>query len=155
MSTDQDNSRDGGAGRLLDAVRKARIAEADRTDVVVELREATRTRLELLAQDEVCRDLQVAPGLAPNATAGLREFYQALARVDAQMIAGMPADTQQPCDLAYGVYAAGAPFAQGLPVAEVRAKRKQMMVDLEPEFAVEPSLFTLPEGYRRITMGAF
>ncbi|WP_309083268.1 hypothetical protein [Chelativorans sp.] len=37
--------------RLADAVREMKSAAADREDVVVEMREATRTRLELLAQE--------------------------------------------------------------------------------------------------------
>jgi hypothetical protein len=39
------------ARRLSDAVREAKNAAADRDDVVVEIREASRVRLELLAQD--------------------------------------------------------------------------------------------------------
>lgn len=37
--------------RLVDAVREMKTAAADREDVVVEMREAARTRLELLAQE--------------------------------------------------------------------------------------------------------
>jgi hypothetical protein len=37
--------------RLADAVREVKSAAADREDVVVDMREATRTRLELLAQE--------------------------------------------------------------------------------------------------------
>jgi len=37
--------------RLADAVREMKTAAADREDVVVDMREATRTRLELLAQE--------------------------------------------------------------------------------------------------------
>lgn len=38
-------------GRLANAVRMAKIASADRGDVVVDMRDADRARLELLAQD--------------------------------------------------------------------------------------------------------
>lgn len=51
MSMDQDNSPEPATSRLVDAVRKVRIASADKSDVVVEMREAAHTRLELLAQD--------------------------------------------------------------------------------------------------------
>lgn len=65
------------AGRLAEAVRQARNADADREDVVVELREATRTRLELLATElapvfeEVPRDIEnfdftLSSGLQPR-----------------------------------------------------------------------------------------
>ena len=36
---------------LTDAIRKARVAESERTDVVVELREAERARLDMLADE--------------------------------------------------------------------------------------------------------
>jgi hypothetical protein len=51
MSMDQDNTPEPVTSRLVDAVRKVRIASADKSDVVVEMREAAQTRLELLAQD--------------------------------------------------------------------------------------------------------
>ncbi|MFZ2100923.1 MAG: hypothetical protein WAU86_10200 [Oricola sp.] len=51
MSHDQDNTNIPPSTRLVDAVRKARIAHADRSDVVVEMRDAVQARLELLAHD--------------------------------------------------------------------------------------------------------
>ncbi|MAZ16868.1 MAG: hypothetical protein CL535_11140 [Ahrensia sp.] len=59
MSHDRDTPNHPVTSRLVDAVRQMRIAAADRGDVVVELREATRTRLQLLAEDlrEVIADI--------------------------------------------------------------------------------------------------
>ena len=59
MSHDRDTPDHPVTSRLVDAVRQMRIAAADRGDVVVELREATRTRLQLLAEDlqEVIADI--------------------------------------------------------------------------------------------------
>lgn len=51
MSHDQDKPGHPVTSKLVDAVRQMRVAAADRNDVVVEMREATRTRLELLAED--------------------------------------------------------------------------------------------------------
>ena len=52
MSDAGDNVKQIGSGRrLADAIRDARNAAADRDDVVVELREASRTRLDLLAAE--------------------------------------------------------------------------------------------------------
>ncbi|QKV17079.1 hypothetical protein [Oricola thermophila] len=51
MSMDNSKPGEPATGRLVDAVRKVRIASADKSDVVVEMRDATLTRLELLAQD--------------------------------------------------------------------------------------------------------
>ncbi|WP_420962574.1 hypothetical protein [Brucella sp. IR073] len=53
MSETSDKASSPGAAvrRLSDAIRTAKIASADRGDVVVDMKEADRIRLELLAQD--------------------------------------------------------------------------------------------------------
>jgi hypothetical protein len=51
MGYDQEKSSGRTSSKLVDAVRQVKIAAADKSDVVVEMREADRTRLELLAQD--------------------------------------------------------------------------------------------------------
>ncbi len=63
--------------RLRDAIRKVKLAEAERADVVVELREAERVRLELVLQklagviaelpaDEEQFELAILPGQTPR-----------------------------------------------------------------------------------------
>ncbi|KGF68919.1 hypothetical protein LL06_13880, partial [Hoeflea sp. BAL378] len=63
--------------RLADIVREVKIAAADRTDVVVDIRDADRARLELLAQeirpllddidpDDDRFDFGISPGLQPR-----------------------------------------------------------------------------------------
>lgn len=64
-------------GRLADAIREVKVAAAERDDVVVELREASRTRLELLAQElepvfqqvpaeEILFDFAISSGTQPR-----------------------------------------------------------------------------------------
>ncbi|QDZ02090.1 hypothetical protein FQ775_17830 [Nitratireductor mangrovi] len=64
-------------GRLAEAIREAKTAAADREDVVVELREAARMRLELLAQelepvfadvpaDDLLFDFAISSGTQPR-----------------------------------------------------------------------------------------
>lgn len=54
MSEAGQNLSDAGSGHSLpEAIREVKNAQADRDDVVVEMREASRTRLELLAQELV------------------------------------------------------------------------------------------------------
>lgn len=71
------NSSTGNVRRLSDAMREVKNANADRDDVVVEMREATRTRLELLAQelepvfadvprDEAMFDFAISSGTQPR-----------------------------------------------------------------------------------------
>ena len=51
MSKGPEESRAGSSGKLAEAMRQIRLAAADRADVVVEMREADRARLELLAHE--------------------------------------------------------------------------------------------------------
>jgi hypothetical protein len=51
MSHSPENATDASVRRLSDAIREVKTAAADRADVVVELRDAQRMRLELLAQE--------------------------------------------------------------------------------------------------------
>jgi hypothetical protein len=50
-STERQGSATGNVRSLTDAIRKVRLAETERTDVVVELREAERARLDMLADE--------------------------------------------------------------------------------------------------------
>src|SRR5690606_2435171 len=51
MSEPADTRSEVAEGRLASAIREVKNAVADRDDVVVDIREAQRTRLELLAED--------------------------------------------------------------------------------------------------------
>jgi hypothetical protein len=51
VSDSSDNSRAEPARKLADAIRRVRTAEAERSDVVVELRDAERARLDMLADE--------------------------------------------------------------------------------------------------------
>jgi hypothetical protein len=51
MSDPMESSESAKRSRLADAIREVKNAAADRDDVVVDIREAQRTRLELLAED--------------------------------------------------------------------------------------------------------
>lgn len=51
MADASDKSGGGKVRNLTDAIRRVRIAEAERSDVVVELREAERARLDMLADE--------------------------------------------------------------------------------------------------------
>ena len=51
MSESGDNQAGANVRSLTTAIRRARISEADRSDVVVELREAERARLDMLADE--------------------------------------------------------------------------------------------------------
>ena len=77
MSEPVDNAEGKKVRNLTDAIRRVRTAEAERSDVVVELRDAEKARLDLLAEelksvfDDVPEDndtflFNVAPGTPPR-----------------------------------------------------------------------------------------
>ncbi len=85
MSDTPDNTNTGNVRSLRDTIRKVRTAETERSDVVVELRDAERARLELLAEElrsvfaEVPPDddqfiFTVAPGAPPRLWIDMTSF---------------------------------------------------------------------------------
>lgn len=77
MSKDADHKTPARSNRLVDAVREVRIAQAERSDVVVDLKEADRARLEILAGelapvfdevplDDERFDFAISSGLQPR-----------------------------------------------------------------------------------------
>ena len=82
---DKPDSGTGNVRSLGDALHRVRTAETERADVVVELRDAERARLEILAEelgsvfDEIPTDndqflFTVAPGLPPRLWIDLTSF---------------------------------------------------------------------------------
>ncbi|MDW6023125.1 hypothetical protein SAZ10_15295 [Mesorhizobium sp. BAC0120] len=76
MSDPAEQKSTNGAVRLVEAIREAKNAAADREDVVVDLREAQKTRLELLAAElapifaevpaEIGFDFAISSGMQPR-----------------------------------------------------------------------------------------
>ena len=108
--------------------------------------------IELLANNEVCGQLVVVPGLMGDALEGLHEFKQVLARVQAATLAGRPEELQTPCDLASNIHAATRTVDFGLPIQERSEGRAQVLVDFAEEHEVDAGLFVIPEGFGRHSM---
>ncbi len=107
---------------------------------------------QLFANEQLCTRLIAAPGLMSDALEGLREFRTALAEQQAAGLVGLPPEMTSPCDLAIHVYAPVRDLQYGLPVELTDPGGRQLLVDFKPDFAVDPALFRLPEGYRRLSM---
>ncbi len=106
----------------------------------------------LYANDKLCVELVTLPDTMGPALDGLREFRQVLARVQAAVLADLPEEARQPCDLAQHIFAAGRIYDFGLPVQESREGRSQSLVDYDPAVAVDDDLFVLPEQFEQIAL---
>lgn len=103
--------------------------------------------VELRANGQHCRRLQVVPGLMPGAIQGLRELRLALARLRAMPDEAMKED---PCALAELLYAPTRHLENGLPLVDILPDKQQLLVDFDPAFQVPDGSFRVPEDYRRV-----
>jgi len=108
--------------------------------------------IELLANGKPCSSLVAIEGVMAAAVAGLREFKQVLARVQATTMLTQPEGLQTPCDLAGNVYGATRTLDHGLPIEERSEGRAQLLVDYAVRHEVAAELFDVPEGFAIINM---
>ena len=107
----------------------------------------------LLTNDKLCYDLHAAQHLNPQAVAGLREYYEALAGQQAVTLAITPKEFLTPCELANNVFAPARHLAHGLPVRLVdnHGKMSELM-DIQESFPGADRLFTLPADYPQLAI---
>jgi hypothetical protein len=109
----------------------------------------------LYVNESLCYSVVAVPGLMGDAVAALREFRQVLAGEHARVLPDIPADMQQPCDLALHTFHSGWQLQFGLPIQEWdEAGSGQVLVDYRQSFMVDNGLFTLPRDYRHYSGGA-
>lgn len=109
--------------------------------------------LRLLTNDKLCYDLHAAQNLLPQAVAGLREYYEALAGQQAVTLAITPKEFLTPCELANNVFAPARQFAHGLPVRLVDNNGKvSELMDIQERFPGAERLFTLPADYPQLAI---
>jgi len=107
---------------------------------------------QLYVNDKLCYNVVVIPGMMDDAVAALRDFRQVLAGEHAKTIPRIPADMQEPCDLALNTFYADWQLQFGLPIQEWDESGKgQVLMDYKQGIAVDEALFTLPEGYQHYT----
>lgn len=104
---------------------------------------------QLYVNDTICYNVIAVPGLMADAVQGLRDFRQVLAGEHARALPSIPADMQEPCDLALNTFHPGWQLSFGLPIQEWdEAGRGQMLMDYKLTYRVDEKLFELPESYR-------
>jgi hypothetical protein len=111
-------------------------------------------QLHLSVNGEQCYDLVAVEGLLDDVVAALRAFRTVLAGENARILTEVPADMQNPCDLALNTYAPDWQLRFGLPIQEGDPQGKgQLLLDYSTDYPADAALFTLPKGYQRYSPG--
>lgn len=109
---------------------------------------------QLRVNGELCYELVAVEGLLPEVVVALTAFRAVLAGENARILTDVPADMQDPCDLALNTFAPGWPLQFGLPIQERDTQGKgQLLLDYSTDYPAEVGLFELPEGYQHYSPG--
>jgi hypothetical protein len=104
---------------------------------------------QLYVNESLCYSVVTVPGLMGDAVQALSDFRQVLAGEHARVLTDIPADMQQPCDLALHTFHSDWQLQFGLPIQEWdELGSGQMLVDFNREFMVDEVLFGLPADYQ-------
>lgn len=104
---------------------------------------------QLYVNDTFCYSVVAVPGMMEDAVQALRDFRQVLAGEHAKALPRIPADMQQPCDLALHTFHSDWHLQFGLPIQEWdEAGSGQMLMDYKQGFTVDEKLFELPGDYQ-------
>lgn len=107
----------------------------------------------LTANGTTCYRVAAVPGLLEDAVAGLAEYARALGNRQLGSLQTVPAEMQTPCFLSRYAYAADRYLHHGLPIQEWDdAGYRRTLVNYRSGVRVDPGLFVLPEGYRRLRL---
>lgn len=107
---------------------------------------------QLYVNDALCYSVVAVPGMMEDTVQALRDFRQVLAGEHAKALPGIPADMQQPCDLALNTFHYDWHLQFGLPIQEWdEAGNGQMLMDYRQGFKVDETLFELPRDYQHYT----
>lgn len=103
---------------------------------------------ELYVNDKLCYSVVAVPGLMEDAVQALRDFRQVLAGEHAHTLPRIPADMQEPCDLALNTFHPQWQLEFGLPLQEWDGEgNRQILMDYKQGLKVDEKLFTLPQGF--------
>ncbi len=107
------------------------------------------------ANDELCYEAMVVPGLMQAAVDGLAEYERLLAGQQATKLGNTPVEYQTPCFLSRYIYAPGRHLAQGLPIQLWDSSGfRRALVNFSANENVPQALFEVPSEYPEITIGA-
>lgn len=111
------------------------------------------SRVDVIADDELCMTAHVIPALLPDVTAALRQYQQILAARQFRDLDLTPEAMRGPCFYANYVQGATRYLDEGLPVQWAHeGGRSQVLMNYEQDRVVPASLFALPEDYQRVDL---
>ncbi len=107
---------------------------------------------QLYVNDKVCYNVVAVKGLLKDVQKALAAFRTTLAGEHAKLLPRLPADQQEPCDLAHNIFHPTWQLEFGLPIQEWDEQgRGQTLVDYRESTTLDDKLFILPPGYRHYT----
>ena len=133
------------AGLPADIVlTEERVADGDAPKIAGQ----TPLHVRFRANDKVCYEAFVIPGVQQEMVAALTEYLKLEGRRLLQTLDTVPKAMQSPCFLSRYVYRPARHMLEGLPVREWDAEGYQRtLVDYGEKLQVPGSLFVLPDGY--------
>lgn len=106
--------------------------------------------VQYMADDVLCYEAVVIPGLLEDVTEALTEYVELLGLRQLNSLDAVPDTMQTPCFLSRYVYRPERHLTEGLPVQEWDAAGYQRtLVDYGEKQPVSRSLFVLPDGYEQ------
>lgn len=108
-------------------------------------------KLQLYVNDKLCYDAVVVPGLQEDVVRALRSFKQVLAGEQGKMLADLPVEMMEACDMALHTFYPEWTLSAGLAIQEwdESLRKGRMLLELQESVPVDSKLFTLPENYKR------
>jgi hypothetical protein len=108
----------------------------------------------LLTGQEACMEVYAAAGLLPHVVTALREYHEILAGEQAQTEMHILKVERSLCDLADLVFAPARYLDHGFPVRQVSHNgHARQLVDYKINAVLEEGWFSLPQDYRRYSIG--
>lgn len=106
-----------------------------------------------LSGEDVCFEVVSAPGFLSAYVEAMKEFNTVLANDSALTVNNLPADMQNGCDLAKGVFAPNRHFQGGFPLQlwGPDGTRSQLL-DFKQGHQPDKTLFEIPAGYNRVNI---
>lgn len=108
----------------------------------------------LTVNGAVCYNLITVAGVMDDAVAALRAYRLTLAGENARVLPQVPAEMQDPCDLALNTFAPQWQLEFGLPIREWWTDgRSQQLLDFTDDYPMDAGLLRLPPDYQHYTPG--
>ncbi|MES9827105.1 MAG: hypothetical protein ABW201_02430 [Candidatus Thiodiazotropha sp.] len=108
---------------------------------------------QLIVNNDICRNVILAPGLMTEALRVYQDYLTLLANRHYLSLNAIPAEYRDPCEDAIHVFAPTLLLQKGLPVrAWDRMGNQQRLLNFSNQHRVDSSLFRLPAEYNRQPM---